>query len=66
MKTLLWNREFTPNMANSQRRDALATERLTSSPHVVDIYGYCSTSVLNEYADGGDFFHNIEDNSATV
>lgn len=31
------------------RRDALVMERLTSSPFVVDIFGYCGNSVLTEY-----------------
>jgi len=31
------------------RRDALVMERLTSSPNIVDIYGYCGNSMLTEY-----------------
>lgn len=31
------------------RRDALVMERLTHSPNVVDIYGYCGNSVLTEF-----------------
>ena len=27
-------------------------DRLTASPYVVDIYGFCGRSVLNEFADG--------------
>jgi serine/threonine protein kinase len=27
-------------------------ERLTSSPHVINIFGYCGHSVMTEYADG--------------
>ena len=27
-------------------------ERLTSSPHVIDVFGFCGHSVLTEYADG--------------
>lgn len=34
------------------RVDAVAMERLTSSPHVVDVFGFCGHSVLTEYADG--------------
>jgi len=33
--------------------DAVATERLTSSKHVIDIFGYCGQSVINEFADEG-------------
>lgn len=31
------------------RRDALVMERLTYSPNVVDVYGYCGNSVLTEF-----------------
>ena len=31
------------------RRDALVMERLTSFPNVVDVYGYCGTSMLSEF-----------------
>jgi len=27
-------------------------ERLTSSPHVINVFGFCGHSVLTEYADG--------------
>lgn len=32
------------------RRDALVMERLTGSPNVVDIYGFCGNTVLTEFA----------------
>lgn len=34
------------------RIDAVAMERLTSSPHVINVFGFCGHSVLTEYADG--------------
>ena len=34
------------------RIDAVAMERLTSSPHVINIFGFCGHSVMTEYADG--------------
>lgn len=34
----------------NNRVDALAMERLTASPHVIDIYGFCSMTVIQEYA----------------
>jgi serine/threonine protein kinase len=34
------------------RIDAVAMERLTASPHVINAYGFCGHSVLTEYADG--------------
>ncbi len=34
------------------RVDAVAMERLTSSPHVINIFGFCGHSVMTEYAGG--------------
>ena len=34
----------------NNRVDALAMERLTSSPYVIDIYAFCAMSVAQEYA----------------
>ena len=31
------------------RRDALSMERLTSSPNIIDIYGYCANTVWTEF-----------------
>jgi Protein kinase domain len=39
------------------RRDALAMERLTSSPNIVDMYAYCGNSVLTEYV--GSDLHRV-------
>jgi hypothetical protein len=54
LKTLRYQHEFIARNYDRHRRDAVATERLTKSPHVLDIYGYCGNSGLFEYADGGD------------
>jgi len=66
LKTLRYKRDFSPRLQEQQRKDAVASEKLTPSPHVVDIYGYCSMSVLNEYADGGDFFHATQENTPST
>lgn len=55
LKTLRWPVVHDEVVYNHQRIDALASERLTSSPHVVNIYGFCGVSALNEFADGGNF-----------
>lgn len=34
------------------RVDAVSMERLTASPHVINIYGFCGHSVISEYATG--------------
>lgn len=36
----------------NNRVDAVAMERLTSSPHVINVFGFCGNSVVTEYADG--------------
>jgi serine/threonine protein kinase len=36
------------------RRDAVAMEQLTSSPLIVNIYGYCSNTGLFDWGEGGD------------
>jgi len=34
------------------RADAVAMERLTPSPHVIDIYGFCGMSAMTEFGQG--------------
>jgi hypothetical protein len=46
-------REFIEEYYELHRRDALAMERLTFSPYVLDIYGYCGQSAINELANFG-------------
>ena len=54
LKTQRYEHDFHDRNIDRQRRDALATERLTSSDHVVDIYGYCGYSAINQFSEGGD------------
>lgn len=51
LKTLRIQREFLNEYYDLHNRDALAMERLTGSPYVVDVYGYCGQSAINELAD---------------
>ena len=51
LKTLRMEREFLSEYYDLHNRDAVAMERLSFSPHVVNIYGYCGQSAINEYAD---------------
>lgn len=55
LKTLRYREVLDEAIVEKQRIDAIVSERLTKSPHVIDIYGFCGTSALNEYADGGMF-----------
>jgi serine/threonine protein kinase len=52
LKTLRIEREFLEEYFDLHRRDAVAMERLTFSPYVMDVYGYCGQSAINELAEG--------------
>jgi serine/threonine protein kinase len=54
LKTTRFEHILEPRMIHKHARDAMITERLTRSKLAIDIYGYCGSSSLNEYADGGD------------
>ena len=54
LKTLLYQRDFDSSNFDRHRRDAVALEQLSASPHVVNIYGYCSNSALVDYTSDGD------------
>ena len=53
LKTLRMERDFLEEYYELHRRDALAMERLTFSPYVLNIYGYCGQSAINELANFG-------------
>lgn len=57
MKTLLYKQSYDLyyfwRHLQRHSRDAIAMERLTSSPHIVDIYGFCGNGGLYDYGDGG-------------
>lgn len=52
--------DFNPQTIEQQHIDALVMEQLSASPYIADIYGYCSTSALVEYANGGNLLHSYE------
>jgi len=60
LKTLRIERDFLQEYYELHRRDALAMERLTFSPHVMDIYGYCGQSTINELANFGEGIASLE------
>jgi serine/threonine protein kinase len=47
-----YEHNYEASFYETNRIDAVAMERLTSSPHVTDIYGYCGMSVMTEYGEG--------------
>jgi serine/threonine protein kinase len=50
LKMLRIERDYTPEFYELHRRDAIALERLSSSRFVVNVYGYCGQSTINERA----------------
>jgi len=52
LKTLKLDHNFEDAHFEHDRIDAVAMERLTSSPHVINVFGFCGHSVLTEFADG--------------
>lgn len=53
MKLMKLEHDMDLRNLDRHRRDALTMERLTSSPNVVDIYGFCGNTVLTEQATMG-------------
>jgi len=52
LKTLKYSHNFEHAQYERDRIEAIAMDRLTASPHVVNIYGFCGRTVLNEFANG--------------
>lgn len=50
LKTLRIEREYLSEYYELHRRDAVAMERLTASPFVVNVYGFCGQAAINELA----------------
>lgn len=53
-KTLRYRHDFTKRNHERHNRDAMSMERLTKSPNVVNIFGFCGNSGIFEYASDGD------------
>jgi hypothetical protein len=49
MKIMKMEHEVDSRNFDRHRRDALTMERLTSSPNIVDIFGFCGNTMLTEY-----------------
>ena len=57
-KTKRFDREFLHEYFELHRRESIALERLTASPHIIDIYSFCGQSTVNEYAN---FINGFQD-----
>lgn len=51
-KTLRFRRRYDAWTLDRHRMDALVMERMTASDNIIDIYGYCGTAGLFEFATG--------------
>ena len=61
-----WNkRELMPRWLRRHRIDAVASEQLTASPYVANIYGFCANAALYDYADEGDLYSFIKSTNRT-
>ena len=56
LKTIRMKHDMNKDDLDRHRRDALVSERLQSSPYVLDIYAYCGNSAVYEYANGGSLY----------
>jgi len=66
VKMLRFEKKYSWKEFEHERIDALAMERLTRSPYVMNSYGFCGTSILNEFANGGDLHHSVEISNSTI
>jgi len=53
-KAYYWGADYSNADFEYMRMDAIVAERLTWSPRIVDIYGYCGTGMINEAMVKGD------------
>eukprot|EP00581_Thalassiosira_minuscula_P001749 CAMPEP_0183742812 /NCGR_PEP_ID=MMETSP0737-20130205/64891_1 /TAXON_ID=385413 /ORGANISM="Thalassiosira miniscula, Strain CCMP1093" /LENGTH=604 /DNA_ID=CAMNT_0025978405 /DNA_START=159 /DNA_END=1974 /DNA_ORIENTATION=- len=65
LKTLRWKKPYSEKVFELQRIDALASERLAGSPHVINTYGLCGMSTFNDFAGGGNFETYMKENDFT-
>lgn len=60
IKMLRLEREFLDEYYELHRRDAVAMEHLTFSPFIMNVYGYCGQSAINEIADFREGINSLE------
>lgn len=62
IKLLRYTRNFTHQSFQQHQIDAMAMERLTSSPYLVHMHAFCGQSVITEWATGSARLH-LKENS---
>ena len=66
LKTIRYKHKYTEYNFDRHRRDALASERLTSSPRVVDMFAFCGQSGFFEYSSGGSLEDRIQEHLMAI
>lgn len=63
LKTMVWrdDRSFDISTLERNRKDAVISTQLTSSPLVADIYGYCAMAAFVDYSDDWDLYYLFDD-----
>ena len=61
VKTMRYEHEYEARNYDRHRKDALASERLTSSPYVASIYSFCGNTGIFDFVDKGDIDELIFD-----
>jgi len=54
LKTMRYVHDYSERNYDRHRRDSVAMERLSGSPSIVDIYGFCGNSGMFQLGTGGD------------
>lgn len=53
--------DYTHEIYEIHRREAVAMDRLKKSPYIVDIFGACGPTAINEFAVSAEGFYNVMD-----
>jgi hypothetical protein len=59
MLRLFGKHDFTPELIDMHRLDAVVNEAVSASPYIVSIYGYCALSTVYEFCNGGSLKTNV-------
>jgi len=61
LKILKYEKEYTNHKFEVVRRDSLILERLTKSPHISAVYGYCGFVIISHFVTRGTLADKLEE-----
>jgi len=61
LKTQKYSKDYSSSNFEAARMDGVVMERLTSSPYITSIFGFCGTSQLTEYSEGGNIHDRVKE-----